>query len=139
MTKNNILGLLGFSICVSLPMACGSGKKVAEEDTGKPTPGLIEPKVESESICSGTNYTYKVDIKPIMDAHCAKSCHSAEKHASGMDLSTYEKVVEFAPKKYFMASLKHIGTYAKMPKNADKLSDESIQILDCWIETGMAE
>jgi hypothetical protein len=81
--------------------------------------------------------SYSSDIAPIINQHCAGSCHSAAKKAYGIDLSNYESVAEEAAKKRFMGSLNHEGLYPKMPKKAEKLDSLTLQKISCWIETGM--
>jgi hypothetical protein len=93
-------------------------------------------KTEASTKCK-TVYTYTEHIAPIMQQHCAGSCHSAVKKAYGIDLSTYEMVSEEAAKKRFMGSLRHEGVYPKMPKKAEKLDDATLDMIACWIETGM--
>jgi hypothetical protein len=130
-------GFLSLSMFVI--SACGS-KKAAEttEKATKPTDGLVEgPAPETESICKSMDVTYENAVKSILDANCAKSCHSAMKHASGIDLSTYEKAKETAAKPYFMGSLNHQSGFSAMPMKAPKLSNEDLEKLQCWIENGM--
>jgi hypothetical protein len=138
--KNKIYIVSGLlSLSMVLFSACGS-KKATEtaEKTTKPTDGLVEtPAPATESICNSMDVTYENTVKSIMDVNCANSCHSAEKHASGIDLSTHEKVKEAAAKRYFMGSLNHQVGFAAMPLKAPKLSNEDLEKLQCWIENGM--
>lgn len=137
--KNKIYIASGvLSVGMIVFSACGS-KKATEtsEKTPKPTVGLVETPAESESVCNSMDVTYENTVKSIMDANCANSCHSAMKHASGIDLSTYEKVKETAAKKYFMGSLNHQAGFAAMPMKAAKLSNDDLTKLQCWIENGM--
>lgn len=101
------------------------------------TPGVAETKPAVASAeCSNTMYTYAAEVKPIIDNNCAKSCHSANNHAGGINLSDHENVKTEAQKTRFMKSLKHEGTYTPMPKKSPKLSDSTLSILNCWIENG---
>lgn len=80
--------------------------------------------------------TYTADIKPIMDANCMP-CHSAEKHKHNFDVSSYEATKESAKAKNFIPSLKHEAGVEPMPMKKDKLSDETIEKISCWIQNGM--
>ncbi|MEP7170307.1 MAG: hypothetical protein ABI855_13130 [Bacteroidota bacterium] len=86
--------------------------------------------------CSGITPTYAADIKPIVDANCGSSCHSAEKQAHHLDLSTYETVKEESGKPEFLGAIKHEGEFTPMPKNHPKLDDSSIQKIHCWVQNG---
>jgi hypothetical protein len=93
--------------------------------------------VATASKCTDTSLTFTNDIKPIMDLNCASTCHSAKKHAHGIDLSTYENVKAAAADKSFMGSIRHQGVYTPMPKNHDKLDEVTLQKISCWIDNGM--
>lgn len=97
-----------------------------------------KPKpVTNKTPCGDPNVTYAADIKPILDLNCATTCHSAKKHAHGIDLSTYDMVKTAAAEASFMGSIKHEGNYDPMPKNHDKLDEATIQKINCWVENGM--
>ncbi|MCC6818123.1 MAG: hypothetical protein IT245_04465 [Bacteroidia bacterium] len=119
-------------VCLSgalILVACKAGKtKVATT-----TPA---PVAATTNVCTNTAYTYDNDIKSIIDNNCAKTCHSASNHASGINLSTHELVKEEALKSRFMQSLKHEGWISPMPKKSPKLSDSTLNVLSCWIENG---
>ncbi|MCB9309444.1 MAG: hypothetical protein H6567_05220 [Lewinellaceae bacterium] len=92
------------------------------------------------SDCTGVTPTYTDDIKAIMDASCAYSgCHSAASKRDGIDLSTYAKVKSESQKNRFLGSIQHLSGYKRMPENASKLSDDTIQKIYCWIENGNPE
>ncbi|MEZ4804312.1 MAG: hypothetical protein R2852_02165 [Bacteroidia bacterium] len=80
--------------------------------------------------------TYNLNVKAIIDNNCGKTCHSAEKHAAGIDLSTYDKVKKEAENGRFLGAIKHQGYYAPMPMKNPKLSDSTISIIECWIKNG---
>lgn len=100
------------------------------------SPGLTAPVVESATNCSTMNVTYTGNIKAIIDNNCAKSCHSASSHAAGIDLTTYEKVKAESLRPSFIGSLKHDLGFSPMPKKNPKLSDSTLMIISCWIESG---
>ena len=115
-------------IFLGFASACGSKKTFAQAET---------PQVSKNINCSASN-SYANNIKVLIDLHCAKSCHSASRHADGIDLSTYELLKEEAIKPRFMAAIKHQMLATPMPLKAGKLSDSTIQIIECWIVNGMA-
>lgn len=115
---------------IGLVASCGT-KKAAEVVQSTPT-------VEKKMNCNASN-SYSNSIKGLVDMHCAKTCHSASRHADGIDLSTYELLTEEAIKPRFMAAIKHQMLATPMPLKAAKLSDSTIQVIECWIENGMVK
>jgi hypothetical protein len=89
--------------------------------------------------CAGIATSYTTDIKPILDANCASSCHSAEKHMHHLDLSTYESVKAESGNPEFLGAINHESNYTPMPKNHPKLDDASIQKIQCWVQNGAAQ
>lgn len=94
-------------------------------------------KIVQKTTTENCQSTYTLDVAPIINAKCAASCHSSKNKAYNIDLSTYELVVEEASKKRFMGSLNHEALYSKMPKKAEKLSDSTLKVIACWINSGM--
>ncbi len=118
-----ILATCGIVITTALFVSCKGTKQTA---------GTTDKKNNCASIP-----TYTGEIKAIMDANCAATCHSAKKKADGIDLSTYEVLKTEAVKRHFMGSIRQESGFAPMPKKAPKLGDETIQKIACWIENGM--
>jgi hypothetical protein len=125
--KTNYKSLTLAILCVGFIGSCGSKKSVAVAEV---------PPAPSKLNCNAS-LTYKSNIKGLVDMHCAKSCHSANRHADGIDLSTYDLLKEEAIKPRFMAAIKHQMIATPMPLKSGKLSDSTIQIIECWIENGM--
>ena len=118
--------------------ACKS-KKQASAAPVESKPIAVSPVqvVPTDASRCDQGITFESHVKKIIDDNCAISCHSATKHASGIDLSNKENVKDFASKSNFMGSIKHEAYYSPMPKNHAKLADSSILVLECWIENGM--
>lgn len=90
------------------------------------------------SECSGITPSYNLNIKSILDSNCV-SCHNASSKQAGYDFSTYSSTKTGAAKKNFLGAIQHKDGYSAMPKNSAKLSNESIQIISCWVQNGMPE
>lgn len=137
--------ILNLFICalliLTLSEACKSKKapsvadSAKEEQVPETTPAPDISAVKPKYPCS-TSINYTNDVKPLIDKHCALSCHSASRSMSGIDLSTYEKVKAEAAKPRFLGAIKHEGYYAAMPKKNPKLSDSTINVIECWIANG---
>lgn len=98
-------------------------------------------KATTETAKSGcaTTPTYTADIKPILDASCGNSCHSAQKRKAGIDLSSYESSKEIGGQKRFLGAIRHEQGFDAMPAYAAKLDDATIQKIACWVEGGMPQ
>lgn len=86
--------------------------------------------------CATFLVSYESQVKPILDANCATSCHSAANHAAGIDLSTYESVKAVSARNSFLGAVKHSAGFSPMPKKAAQLSAEDIKTLSCWVSNG---
>lgn len=90
--------------------------------------------------CTGLTPTYTSDIKPILNASCAKSgCHDAFSHQQGVDLSSYGSASDISRSSSFLGTIEHLNGYNPMPQGAGKLSNDKIQLLSCWVENGSPE
>lgn len=120
MKPTSKLFIFSAALCALTIYSCGSQKPSGNE-------------------CATFMVGYNADVKPIIDANCATTCHSAASHAAGIDLSNYESVKAIATKSKFLGTVRHLAGFPAMPKKAAKLSDSSIQILSCWVQNGMKE
>lgn len=90
--------------------------------------------------CSGITPTYTADVKPILDASCAKSgCHDAITKANNFDFSTYSTASAISQGNRFLGAIEHKSGFSAMPQDGPKLSDDKIQQLTCWVENGSPE
>jgi len=90
--------------------------------------------------CTGVTPTYTKNIKPILDATCARSgCHGANDPEGDINLSNYQDAAAASRKNSFMGTIQHKPFYQNMPKDGDRLPDSQIHLLSCWIENGSPE
>lgn len=117
--------ILLFSIAV-LIMAC-------EDDDKK----III--TESRELCDSLDILYTNDVAPILaDAKCSGIyCHGGG--AGGVNLSDYTSTKLAAESPKFLKAIKHELGASPMPKSGVKISDEQIQIIECWIQSGSRE
>jgi hypothetical protein len=95
--------------------------------------------VSCSAVKNATNgLSYTTDVKPIIDANCATSCHNASRPAGGIDLTTYEKVKANCISGKLIDAIQHNEGAKPMPKKAPKLDNASIQIIINWTVTGAA-
>ena len=100
---------------------------------------LVSCKKEAVDIfdCSGLTPTYTADIKPILDASCAKSgCHNAATAKKGVNLSTFASASSVSQEARFLGAIQHKQGYAKMPDDGPKLPDAQVELLTCWVQAG---
>lgn len=90
----------------------------------------------SSLTCDNTSLSFTKDIKPIMVTNCTK-CHNGGKLEFNFNELT--SVKEAVGKEEFLQTIKHMSGYPSMPKNADKLDQATIDMIECWIKNGMKE
>lgn len=87
--------------------------------------------------CTNVSATYTGQIKDIMDSNCATvGCHNATTASNGIRLDTYNNVKTSAQNSNFLCSINWKKSCNKMPIGGSKLSNNSIQLITCWIEAG---
>ena len=92
---------------------------------------VIEPAPEV-NICDSIPAKYTTDVVPIFTNNCSP-CHVDGGSFAGISLDDYTSASGNVAK--ILSAIKHEGN-VKMPKNADKLSDSDIQIIQCWVDGG---
>jgi hypothetical protein len=79
--------------------------------------------------------TYTADIKPILDASCAKSgCHDAITAQNGVNLSTYATASAISQEARFLGVIQHKAGFPQMPFDGPKLPQSQIDLLTCWAQ-----
>lgn len=87
--------------------------------------------------CGGINPTYSADIKPILDASCAKSgCHDAITQQDGKNFSTYAGALAVSQTPEFLGAIQHKSGFVPMPFDGPKLPDDQVELLTCWAQNG---
>jgi hypothetical protein len=120
--KIKVFFLLALGVFVF--QSCGSKK------------GLNDSAKTAKAETCNEAITYNLNVKAIINDNCGNKCHSAEKKAAGIDLSSFEMVKKEAENGRFLGAIKHQGYYPPMPMKSPKLSDSTISIIECWIKNG---
>lgn len=86
------------------------------------------------AVCSSVP-TYTNNVATILNTSCALSgCHNNSAKA-GINLSNYEQASsQFKTNSKNLISIHHGSGVEAMPRNSAKLSDASINTLDCWVK-----
>ncbi|MBL8724483.1 MAG: hypothetical protein JNK49_10580 [Planctomycetes bacterium] len=113
--------------------------KVAPPPTAAPAPTKEIPASE---------LVHWARVAPLFQDHCA-SCHDPTDQKGGLDLSTFaatragggsgQSVVPGAPDQSRLYRMVAQQERPFMPRNADPLGKEAVQLLRTWIEHGAAE
>lgn len=94
---------------------------------------------DCSAIVSADN-TYTNSIKAILDASCANAgCHDAIAASDGIDLSNYANSKNAFENKKVLCSVHHGSGCKPMPDGSPKLSDATINKLDCWAKNGYVQ
>ena len=80
--------------------------------------------------CTGLTPTYTSDIKTILDATSM---------ANNYDLSTYASAKPVSQNNRFLGAIQHKSGFNAMPQDAQKLSQDKIDLLTCWVQNGSPE
>lgn len=85
--------------------------------------------------CDTTNVTFSNDVYPVINSNCI-SCHNSTLSSGGVNLETYDDIVNAANNGSLMGVVKHESGWSPMPKNGNKLDDCTISKLEIWISNG---
>lgn len=89
---------------------------------------------DNTALCDSLDPSYDFHIAEIMNAHCSP-CHTSN-NEGGYNMSSYNNTKNAAEKSAFLASIKHEAGVDPMPEGQAKLSDSTIQLIECWINNG---
>ena len=125
---NNMKKIFFLAATVAITSAaCKSSKEVSKTET---------PVIKTPVDCSISGMTY-ASIKPILEVNC-NNCHS-NGGAGGFDFTVFADVKKAAQKGELLGTIKHASGFPKMPARSEKLDQESIDKIECWIKNGMKE
>jgi hypothetical protein len=77
----------------------------------------------------------KNDIVPILQNQCY-SCHGAGVETAGVNLESYESLVQLAEEGRLLGALRHESGYASMPPSGEMLPECDIRKIRKWIDQG---
>jgi len=94
---------------------------------------------QSAELCDSLDVLYTQDVAPLLaDAGCSGVyCHGGG--AGGVNLSDWSNTKTAAESPKFLKAIKHELGASPMPKGRDKLSDQQIETIECWIKNGSRE
>jgi hypothetical protein len=118
----NWLFLLLFVLLAGLIQGCYYDKKET-----------LYPPMGMGIACDTTAITFSGKIQPVLNAACI-GCHNANNASGGHNLSTHAGVLASGSR--LLGSVKHSSGYSAMPKNAPKLNDCQILIIEMWLQNG---
>ncbi len=82
------------------------------------------------------NITYSQSVKPILDTYC-KGCHSSSLASGGISYQDYANTQITANNGKLLGSIQQLSAnYKAMPQGGNKLSDNTIAIIQKWINNG---
>ena len=132
-----VTGCLGASSEVPAPEDLGVTEVAPTAEVAAPPPTAAAPAVASAGFAAG--------VKPILDASCVM-CHGADNPKAGLSLVGYASLMAgsangpvVVPGDAAASRLVQLVTDGRMPKNAEKLTPEQIQMLTDWVNGGAAD
>lgn len=98
-------------------------------DNGEDLYGQLAP-------CDTSNVKYSVQVVNILSQNCYR-CHGGNAvDGAGVKLQDFQVVKGNALSGTLLGVLKHAPGYVQMPKNATKLSNCDIAIIEAWVKQG---
>ena len=89
--------------------------------------------------CDTANVKYSVQVVNILSQNCNR-CHGGNAtDGAGIKLQDFKVVQSSALNGTLVGVLKHSPGYVQMPKNAAKLSNCDIAVIEAWIKRGAPE
>jgi hypothetical protein len=88
--------------------------------------------------CDTLEVSYSNAVLPILDFYCF-TCHSSKNHISrgaGNNLEDFDQLRLYAEKGILMGALRHEPGFANMPKDAPKLDECDIRVIEKWVGQG---
>lgn len=86
--------------------------------------------------CDSTHVTFSGTVLPVINTYC-KGCHGGSNPSGGIALTDYATVTASVNTGRFTGAIEHQPEFSVMPKNASKLSDCKIALIEKWINNGM--
>jgi hypothetical protein len=120
---------LAFSVLCLFSFAWFAG---CDKKVGKLPP--VDPnKVNCDTV------TYKRNIKPLVEASCAKSgCHDAATKAGQVEFTSYAKLKTQVDAGRIKARVID-GDPTYMPQDNGRLPEQQIRMIQCWLDKGAPE
>jgi hypothetical protein len=82
-----------------------------------------------------TEVSLKNDIVPILQNQCY-SCHGVGVETGGIDLETYDRLVEVADNGKLVGALRHESGFSAMPPSGQMLPECDIRKIRKWVDQG---
>lgn len=132
--------------------ACGTPAAVTQAPeapaaASEPAAGIEVPEPTtmpeaSTQSSAGSGVSFSADIQPVLQERC-ESCHSDRRASGGLDLATYAALMAggndgaaIVPGDAANSLLLTLVENGQMPKRGPALTDEQLQALQEWIESG---
>ncbi|MEI6289682.1 MAG: c-type cytochrome domain-containing protein [Chloroflexota bacterium] len=140
---------LYFLLAVTLT-GCASGNSVGATQAASAPISVIQPTTAAGNTvvpagnAAGQNpeVSFSKDILPIFQTSCV-SCHGGERTSKGLDLKTYDSLLKgsqngsvLVPGDTANSKLMQSILSGKMPKRGNKLTQDQINLLLNWINSG---
>ena len=94
----------------------------------------IEPEIiVNSNLCDSIPSTFSNDILPLLQNKCTP-CHVDGSSDGGYSFDNYTGIEPNKDK--ILSSVKHEQGSQNMPQGSDKLSDQDISKIECWILNG---
>ena len=94
--------------------------------------GGINEEGTPQEVCDNIDASFSKDILPLINNKCAP-CHTTG-NSGGHTWTNYDEV--FADKNLILSAINHEPSTSNMPQGENKLSEDIIEMFDCWVING---
>ncbi len=92
-----------------------------------------------QELCDSLNILYTQDVAPILEETGCSGPYCHGSGAGGVNLSDWANTKAAAESSQFLKAIKHELGASPMPKGRDKLNNQQIETIECWIKSGSRE
>lgn len=85
--------------------------------------------------CDTIDVSFSKTVFPIIVNNCI-ACHNDITHYNDRNYETYEGITDAVNSGKLINVINHNSAYVKMPKNADKLPQCYINLIEAWVNQG---
>lgn len=115
--------ILVLSVFVAFLLTLNSCKKLNEET-------LVQ-----DAYCALDTISYNNHVKPIINQRCMP-CHNGVNQSGGFILDNHTDLSSTATSGTLLGVIRHEAGYLEMPRDAQKMPDCEISVIEKWIAQG---
>lgn len=94
---------------------------------------------QPQELCDSLDVLYTQDIAPLLDEVGCSGVYCHGGGAGGVSLNNWVNTKAATEDPKFLKAIRHELGASPMPKGRDKMTDQQIELIECWIKSGSRE